>query len=76
MTSSRTSSIMAVKNQNGRLSKVFHLSFSNLLCMLIMTSYQTSSITAGKKINVADLLRFHAFYINILTLWHDNFKSF
>ena len=48
--------------------EVFHISFSNLLCMLLMTSSRTSSIMAEKK-KMADLLRFFTFYVNNLTLW-------
>ena len=43
---------------------VFHVSSSNLLCMLLITSSRTSSIMAGKKIKMADLLSFFAFYVN------------
>ena len=46
--------------------KVFHVSFSNLLCMLLMTSSRTSSIMAEKKKNG----RFIAIF-NILRLKID-----
>ena len=51
------------------LEKFFTLSFSNLLCMLLMTSSRTSAIMAEKKKKMADLLRFFTFYVNNLTLW-------
>ena len=48
--------------------KVFHVSSSNLLCMLLISSSRTSSIMAEKEIKMADLLRFFDFYVNNLTL--------
>ena len=42
---------------------------SNMLCMLLITSSRRSSIMAGKKFKMADLLSFLAFYVNNLTLW-------
>ena len=41
-----------------------------------MTSSRTVSITAVKKVKMADLLRFFSFYINNLTLWAIYMKSF
>ena len=41
-----------------------------------MTSSRTSSIMAEKKKKMADLLRFFTFYVNNLTLWANNLKSF
>ena len=35
-------------------SKVFHVSSSNLLCMLLISSFWTSSIMAEKKFKMAD----------------------
>ena len=51
--------------------KVFHVSSSNLLCMLLISSSRTISITAEKIFKMADLLRFDffAFYVNNFTLW-------
>ena len=49
--------------------KVFHISSSNWLCMLLISSAWTSSIMAEKKKKMADLLRFFSFYVNNLTLW-------
>ena len=49
--------------------KVFHVSFPNLFCMLLMTTSRTSSIMAEKNFKMADLLRFFTFYVNNLTLW-------
>ena len=49
--------------------KVFHVSSSNLLCRLLISSSWKSSEKAEKQSKMADLLRFSAFYVNNLTLW-------
>ena len=48
---------------------VFHVSFPNLLCMLLMTSSRTSSNIAEKNFKIAEVLRFFTFNLNNLTLW-------
>ena len=48
-------------------SKVLHLLSSYLFCMLLITSFRTSLIMAGKKIT--DLLPFFTFYVANFTLW-------
>ena len=56
--------------------KVFNVSCSNLLYMLLINSSRASLIMAEKKFKMADLLWFFAFYCNNLTCVRDNLKSF
>ena len=73
MTSSRTGSIMAEKNQNGQFIAILfftfcvnNLTFPNLLPMLLISPvFRTSSIMA-KKIKMTDLLLLD--YVNNLPL--------
>ena len=53
----------------------FHLSCSNVFCMLLVTSSRTSSIMA-EKIEMPDLLHFPHFTSIILPCGCNNFKSF
>ena len=55
--------------------KVFHISFSNLLCMLLMTSSRTSTIMAGKK-KWPIYCDFSHFTSIIWPCRRDNLKSF
>ena len=56
--------------------KVFHVSFSNLLFMLLMTSSRTSSIMAGKKKKLPIYWDFSHFTSIIWPCGRDNLKSF
>ena len=77
--SSRTSSIMAKKIQNGRFIAIFriyvnnltlwNISSSNLVCMLLISSSRRSSKMSEKNVKMTDLVRFVAFYVNDMTLW-------
>ena len=56
--------------------KVFHVSFSNLLCMLLMTSSRTSLIMAEKKKKWPIYCDFSHFTSIIWPCGRDNLKSF
>ena len=73
---SSASSASALTFTCGRTWKVFHVSFPNLFCMLLMTTSRTSSIMAEKKFKMADLLDFSPFTSIIWPCGRDNLKSF
>ena len=49
--------------------EIFHVSSSNFLYMLLISSSQISSIIAIKKIKMADLLWFFSIYVNNFSLY-------